>query len=131
MTQKQESRLAIFERKVLRSIFGGLEVDGVWRRRYNFELYKIFRDSDISKYVKLQRMRWAGHVVRMPAERTPLKVLNAKPLGQRPRGRPKIRWIDCVDASFRAIGSANWRSTAKTRHRWKKLIEKARIQSGL
>jgi len=31
-------RLAIFERKVLRSMFGGIKVYENWRKRYNKEL---------------------------------------------------------------------------------------------
>lgn len=45
--------LGIFEIKHLRSIYGGIEVDEVWWRKYNHELYKNFRDIDIMKYIKL------------------------------------------------------------------------------
>ena len=36
-------------KKVLRIIFGGINDNGNWRKRYNFELYKLFRDVDVLK----------------------------------------------------------------------------------
>ena len=36
-----------------------------WRRRYYFEFYKLFRDVDIIKFIKLDSMRWASHLMRM------------------------------------------------------------------
>jgi hypothetical protein len=35
-----------FERKTLRRINGAVQIDGVWRRRYNKELYNLFNDVD-------------------------------------------------------------------------------------
>ena len=42
------------------------------------------------------QLRWFGHLVRMPPERLPRKVLDARPTGRRPRGRPKTRWKDYI-----------------------------------
>jgi hypothetical protein len=39
LTKKDELQLAVFERKVLRKIFGPLRDTDQWRRRYNEELY--------------------------------------------------------------------------------------------
>ena len=38
MLEKNASLLRTFERKVLRTIFGPINENGVFRRRYNFEL---------------------------------------------------------------------------------------------
>ena len=45
-------------------IFGAINDSGNWRRRYNFELYKLFRDVNVLKFIKLNRMRWAGDIMR-------------------------------------------------------------------
>lgn len=56
----------IFERKVLRRIFEPLKEEEVWRRKKNQDLFEQFGKSDIVSFKKkLNRLRWAGHVVRM------------------------------------------------------------------
>jgi hypothetical protein len=40
-TKAVERALGLFERKILTSIFGAVQDKGQWRRRYNFELYKL------------------------------------------------------------------------------------------
>jgi hypothetical protein len=41
---------------------------------------------------KSRRMRWEGHVARMEEERNMYRVLMEKPEGERPLGRPRLRW---------------------------------------
>jgi uncharacterized protein (DUF2252 family) len=41
-----------------------------------------------------KRLRWFGHVKRMPGNRLPLKILEWEPEGTQRRGRPKERWMD-------------------------------------
>jgi hypothetical protein len=40
--------------------------------------------------VKINRLGWAGHVIRMDNNRTVKKVFSAKPIGIRKTGRPKL-----------------------------------------
>jgi hypothetical protein len=56
--------------KILRCIFGALQENGVWRKRYNHELYELFSDPDVVKYIKINILDWAGHVIRMDNNRT-------------------------------------------------------------
>jgi hypothetical protein len=59
----------VFERKVLRKIFGPTkERDGTWRIKTNDELDKL-RHKNIINYIKAQRLSWFGHLHRMPEER--------------------------------------------------------------
>jgi len=48
----------------------------------------------IPEFVRLQRLRWAGHVVRIPDNRLPKSALNCRMQGKRPKGRPRKRWED-------------------------------------
>jgi len=48
------------------------------------------------RVIKSRRMRWAGHVARMGEERGAYKVLVGKPVGNRPLGRPRHRWVDNI-----------------------------------
>jgi hypothetical protein len=50
--------------------------------------------------IEEKRLRWFGHVKRMPGNRLPLRALEWEPEGTRRRGRPKERWIDGVRRSM-------------------------------
>jgi hypothetical protein len=47
-----------------------------------------------------KRLRWFGHVKRMPGNRLLLKILEWEPEGKRRSGRPQERWIDGVRRSM-------------------------------
>jgi hypothetical protein len=126
-----EQRLSLFERKVLRCIFGAKQQNGTWRRRYNYELYETFKEPNIVNYVKVKRLSWAGHRMRMINDRTIKKIFNIKPYGTRRAGRPKIRWEDGVDQEMTTLGVKNWRRVALNREEWAKLLKKARAHQGL
>ncbi|XP_058465398.1 uncharacterized protein LOC131438975 [Malaya genurostris] len=49
--------LGVFERKILRSILGGKEENGEWRRRMNHELYQVYKDADIGRLIKHGRLQ--------------------------------------------------------------------------
>jgi hypothetical protein len=44
VSKANERRLGLFERKVLRSIFGAKQENEIWRKRYDYELYEIFNN---------------------------------------------------------------------------------------
>ena len=70
LTLREERKLRMFENMVLR-IFGPRsdEVKGEWRRLHNVELNDLYCSPNIVRVIKSRRMRWAGHVARMGAER--------------------------------------------------------------
>jgi hypothetical protein len=88
--------MSIFERRILRYIFGPVEENGTWRRRYNYELYKPFKESNIIGYIKVNRLEWAEHLIRISENRIINKIFKTKPEGTRKVGRPKLRWEECV-----------------------------------
>ena len=77
----------------------------VWRKRYNHELYNLFKELDIVKLTKIRRLEWAGHVLRASDQRTMKKVFKTMPEGTRKVGRPKMRWEDCVRQDVKDIGN--------------------------
>ena len=94
LRESDRRALGVFERKVLRSILGGKLEEGVWRRRMNHELYQVYKDADIVKRIKHGRLQWAGHVARMPEERSAKIIFSRDPdRGRRLRGRPRTRWM--------------------------------------
>ena len=67
LTLREESRLRVFENRVLRRVFGLKrdEVTGEWKKLHNEELSDLYSLPNIVRVVKSRRMRWAGHVARM------------------------------------------------------------------
>jgi hypothetical protein len=51
-----EESLRVFERKVLRRIFGAVCENGFWHIRYYSELYELFSEPDIVKTIKIGRL---------------------------------------------------------------------------
>jgi hypothetical protein len=95
MGKEGENILRSFERKVLRIIFGPVLENGCWRRRKTSEIYKLY-DEHVVKFIKLGRLRWAGHVMEMEESDPARKILCTKPggTGDRKKGRPKLRRCD-------------------------------------
>jgi hypothetical protein len=60
LTKKGELQLAVFEREVLRKIFSPIQDTDQWRRRYNVELYQLYAEPDIVKWIRSARLRWLG-----------------------------------------------------------------------
>jgi hypothetical protein len=53
--------LRFFERKLLRRIYGWIKENGIWRSRYNHELYKLYNEPDTVKLIKAGWLRPASH----------------------------------------------------------------------
>ena len=73
-------KLLVFERKILRRIFGPTEENQIWRVKTSEELDKLIKHKNIINYIKAQRLSWFSHVQRMPDTRTVKKIFNWKPL---------------------------------------------------
>ena len=131
MTQANEQRLRCFEKKVLRIIFGPIRENGRWRRRFDHEINTLYAEHDIVQYIKIGRLRWLGHVVRMGGDRIPSKVLGGKPGGSRGVGRPRGRWKDAVENDLRVLGVSSWRTLAVNRSGWRRLLLDAKTNRRL
>jgi hypothetical protein len=56
------------------------------------------------RIIKSRRMRWAGNVARMGEKRNAYRILVVKPVGKRPLGRPRRRWVNNIKMDLREIG---------------------------
>jgi hypothetical protein len=118
LTLREEHRLRVFEKRVLRGIFGPKrEEDGSWIKLHNDELHSLYSSLNIVRVIKSRGMRWAGHVARMGEGRGVHTVLVGRPEGKRPLGRPRRRWEDNIKMDLREIGidGANWIRLARVR----------------
>jgi hypothetical protein len=57
-----EAHPGVFERKILRRIYGPLCEGVTWRSRYNEELYHLYDETDLVTAIRISRLRWAGHI---------------------------------------------------------------------
>jgi len=89
-------QILVFERRILRRIFGPTKENQIWWVKTNEELDKLIKLKNVINYIKAQRLSWFGHVQRMPDTRTVKKIFNWKPLTKRSQGRPKYRWKDNI-----------------------------------
>lgn len=133
MLEEDKRTLGVFERRVLRTIFGGVQTeDGEWRRRMNHELHRLLKEPPIVQTIKVGRLRWAGHVMRM-ADDNPVKmILVGNPDGTRRRGAQRARWLDQLEDDLKVLRRyGNWRHTALNRVEWRRLLDTARATPAL
>jgi hypothetical protein len=57
LSQSDDASLGVFERKILRAIFGPTNDNGEWRIRYNNELHTLYKENDIVTYNKVNRLK--------------------------------------------------------------------------
>ena len=50
----------------------------------------------LNMYIVFQRIKWQGHIQRMDQARPTTKLLDWKPMGTRPVGRPRQPWQEDV-----------------------------------
>ena len=71
LTQTAEQMLNTFERKILRRIYGPTQEGGRWHPRWNSEVYSSYNEPNIVEGIKIRRLGWVGHIIRMEEERIP------------------------------------------------------------
>ena len=63
------NKLLVFERKILRKIFGPNNENGIWRIKTNQELDEIIKRKNIINFIRAQRLSWLCHIERMQGTR--------------------------------------------------------------
>jgi len=119
-------KLLIFERKILRNVFGPTRENQLWRIKTNDELDKLIKHQNIINHIKALRLSWFGHVQRMSDSRTVKKIFNWTPLTARSKGRSKQRWEDTIIQDIRQMDIKNWTVCVQDRTKWKSVVEKAK-----
>jgi len=97
------NKLLVFERKILRKIFGPIIEKGIRRIKTNQELDEIIRHKNIINIIRAQRLSWLGHVERMQGTRVVKAIYCWYPIASRPTGRPKTRWMDHIRKDIRGL----------------------------
>ena len=129
-TKSDELKLATFERKILRRIYGPkTNNEGEYKIRTNQEIQDLYGEPNINGILKSSRLSWAGHVWR--SEGPIGQVTKWKPNTKRPRGRPRQRWKDRVVKNLRELGIEDGEELARDRDRWRQVVVAAMGLNGL
>ena len=99
-----------------------------WRIKTNLELATKYKSHDIVAVIRIRRLEWIGHVIRMNETRCVKKIFEGKLDGRRGRGRPRLRWIDNVEDDLRKLGVKRWRTKALDREEWASIIREAKAK---
>ena len=116
----------VFERKIVRKIFGPNYDNGSWRIKTNVELDKLIKHENIINFARAQRLGWYGHIERMQDTRLVKAIHALKPISKGPMERPKIRWVDDVKKDIQRLKVPNWKTLVQERGRWKEVGGKAK-----
>jgi hypothetical protein len=99
---REESRLRVFENRVLRRIFGPRREDmiGEWRKQHNEELNCLYSSPSIVQVIKSRKMIWAG----LGERRGVYRVLVGKP----ERKKPMRTWEDNIKVNLQDVGCGGY-----------------------
>lgn len=101
VTKSLEGNIDAFHRRLLRSILGIK-----WPKKItNKELYKKTKETAWSIAITRRRIRWTGHLLRLPAE-TPAKQALTEAIRKYklPRGGQRATWLKKVNKDLTATG---------------------------
>jgi hypothetical protein len=90
------------------------------------EIDNSIEGADIVRFIKVQRIKWLGHIQIMDRARPTGKLLDWKPMGTRPVGRPRQRWQEDVIEDLKKLKIKNWKEASKDRRTWRDLAEKGK-----
>jgi hypothetical protein len=74
--------------------------------------------------IKSRRKSYAGHLERMGEKRNAYRLLEGKPEGKRPLGRPRRKWLDIIKMDLAEIrrGGVDWIGLAQDRDKRRALV---------
>jgi hypothetical protein len=64
----------------------------------------------------------------MSDDRTVKKVFLGTADGRRKAGRPKLRWLDCIENDLKSMGVKRWRKKAEDRSVWTIILKEALVK---
>jgi len=76
---------------------------------------QVLKKHTIIEKIKLNRLRWFGHVQRMAGNRIPKRVLYMNLGTIRLRGEPRNRWQEEVREDVRIVGGEGWQEEVHNR----------------
>ena len=117
LSKQEEQRLHTTEMKMLRWSQGKTRKD-----RNNNETIRVnAKLTPINSVLIQKRLSWYGHVMRRDETHITKSTLRTTVMGTRPRGRPKMRWLDRLKSDMRIYGINP--EMATDRKRWAVMVK--------
>jgi len=127
LTLREERRLRVFEKWVLRRTFGPErdEVTGEWRKLHNEELNDLYSSPSIIRVIKSGRIRWVWHVAHMGERRDLHRVFVGKSERKKPLGKPRRRWEGNIKMDLQEVRrrGMDWMELAQDRDKCRALVK--------
>ena len=113
MTELQQQRLQVCENNWVQKIARVARAD---KRRMVELREETGVQRSLTERLVRSRLQWAGHVERMADDRLPKRAAELREQGRSRRGRPRLRWGDCVKRDVKKAGEEeDWKK--KTREK--------------
>ena len=93
ITSKIQSKITAAEMKFLRGVKNITKRDRIRSTSIREEL----KQPELFQNIEKKQLQWYGHVTRMEENRIPKRVHEARPIGNRPQGRPQHTWIQNIE----------------------------------
>ena len=123
LTELQQQRLQVCENNWVRKMARVTRAD---RRRMVELREETGVQRSLTERLVRSRLQWVGHVERMADDRLPKRAAELCEQGRRRRGRPRLRWEDCVKRDVRKAGEEeDWKKKTRDRGGWKRLSYEA------
>ena len=127
---EEEKALAVFERKMLRKIYGPVIENELSATRQNDELEAIIKGENIVRFIKCKiKMAWACR--KNSRHRIPKKVLYGMLYATRRIGRLRREWLNDVSMDRRRMGVNELRDRVRIRETWRHTVQEVKVHPAL
>ena len=121
---REECKPKVFEKRILRRIFGPKRnaIEG-WRRLSDEKLHILYRSSNIVRMIKSKKLRWAGHLAEWKKGKSACIILTGNSTGKRLLGKSRYGWKLNIEMDLKEmdINTRNWIELAQNRDHWSAL----------
>ena len=126
LTEKLLHRLNCFHNRCIRSMCRVTKRQ-TWLHKIDSDtLRRRLKLEKMEYYISLRKLRWAGHLARMPMTRLPRQFLTSWVNHPRPHGRPQYTYGHSLSKSLKRAGIPSafkeWSQFAQDRSNWRKLF---------
>ena len=124
LTKTLENQIDNFHRQILRSYVLNIRWPKIVK---NGDVYEKTKIEPWSKTIEKKWVKWFGHLMRLDENTPARKALRVALMqSKRPRGRPKLTWIEMMRKQLQTI-NLTWEEAshlAKDRGKWKDILKR-------